>query len=149
MLVTTSDKQEYRNSVRDQLTSTIATIKDLKTKLDGQKAETEKLLADQKAQREALAGKEAEQQSILNKTQGDEAAYQQLVSNSQAQIAEARAVQATIYRRGTSTGGYNVFDSGLLSAYVTDSSHGSWNDSNCPISIYVYVFYWFGWKWWR
>lgn len=132
------DKQEYRNSVRDQLTSTIATIKDLKTKLDSQKAETEKLLADQKTQREALAGKEAEQQSILNKTQGEEAAYQQMIGNSQAQIAEARAVQATINRRGTSTGGFKVFDSGLLSAYVTDSSHGSWNDSNCPI-VYTYM----------
>jgi peptidoglycan hydrolase CwlO-like protein len=132
------DKQEYRNSVRDQLTSSITQIKDLKTKLDTQKADVQKVLAEQKSAKDSLVARENEQQNLLSKTNNDEASYQNLISSSQAQIAQARAVQATIYKRGTSTGGYNVFQSGLLSSYVTDPNYGSWNDSNCPIvNIYM------------
>lgn len=132
------DKQEYRNSVRDELTSTITEIKDLKQKLSTQKAEVERILAEQKTSRDTLAAKENEQQSILSKTQNNEAAYQSLISNSAAQIAAARATQAALNSRGTSTGGSKVFAGGLLPEYVTDSDYGSWNNNNCPI-VYTYM----------
>ena len=48
------DKQEYRNSVRDELTSTIKDIKDLKSKLDKQKTDVEAVLNQQKNSRDAL-----------------------------------------------------------------------------------------------
>lgn len=131
------DKQEYRNSVRDQLTSTIAEIKTLKEQLGVQKADVEKILAQQKSDRDSLAEKEAEQQSILNQTQNDESAFQALISSRSAEIAEARATQAALAQRGTSTGGFKVFSSGLLPAYVTDSQYGSWNNSNCQMVSYL------------
>ena len=98
------DKQEYQSSVRDQLTSTISKIKDLKTQLSKQKVDVEKVLADQKSQEAILIAKENEQQSLLTKTQGQEAGYQQLISDSQAQIAEAKATQILINARFNSNG---------------------------------------------
>ena len=127
------DKQEYRSSVRSELSSTISKVKDLKKTLDTKKAEVDKVLTDQKSQRDSLAAKEGEQNTLLQKTQGQEAGYQQLIAGSQAAIAEARAVQAALTNRGASTGGYKLVANGFLPNYVTDSRFGSWNDSNCPM----------------
>jgi len=128
------DKQEYRNSVRDQLTDTIKEIKDLKAKLDKQKTDVETILAEQKTARDSLVAKENEQQNLLARTQNNEAAYQSLIGSRSAQIAEARAMQALLNTRGTSTGGFKVFNSGILLAYVTDNNYGSWNNGNCAMN---------------
>lgn len=108
------DKQEYRNSVRDQLTSTIAEIKTLKTQLDDQKKSVETVLAQQNAQKEILVAKEAEQQSLLARTQGQEAAFQQLTaerSNEMAAVqAQQRAAIAALTNNGqNSAGGVGSF----------------------------------------
>ncbi len=103
------DKQEYRNSVRDQLTSTITEIKALKIKLDAQKKEVEQVLAQQKAQKDILVAKENEQQDVLNKTQGQESAYQQLSAQKSADMAavqeQQRAAIAALTNNGRNTSG--------------------------------------------
>lgn len=124
------DKQEYRSSVRNELTSTIGEIKNLKVQLDAQKADVVKVLAEQTAQRDALAAKENEQQTLLQKTQGQEAGYQQLIGDSRAQIAEAKATQAMMNTRFNSNGGYTLIDAGSLGGYP-------WNASNCPMWGYM------------
>jgi len=124
------DKQEYRNSVRDELTEKISSIKALKTKLETQKKEVAKVLSDQKSEKATLVAKQNEQQSLLDQTKGDEAKYQQLISDSEDQIAEARAIQAAIRARLNSTGGYVLIDSSQLSEYP-------WNSSNCPMWGYL------------
>jgi len=123
------DKQEYRNSVRDELTSTISKIKDLKKTLNTQKSDVEKVLADQKEQRSSLTAKQNEQQSLLDKTKGDEANYQQMIGNNQSAIAEAKATQALMNARFSSSGGYALIDTGSMSGYP-------WNESNCQMSGY-------------
>jgi surface antigen len=123
------NKQEYRNSIRDQLSSTIKTVKDLKSKLDAQQASVAKVLAEQKTARDSLVANENQQQALLNQTNNSEAAYQALIKNNAAQIAEARATQAAINARIHSSGGYVLIDAGSLSAYP-------WNSSNCPMSYY-------------
>jgi len=120
------DKQEYQTSVRNQLTSTIASIKDLKVQLDTQKVDLGKVLADQKSQQATLVAKENEQQSLLDKTHGQEANYQQMISNSQSTIDEARATQTLINARFNNNGGYTLVDGGSLVDYP-------WNASNCPM----------------
>lgn len=124
------DKQAYRSSVRNELTSKIGEIKDLKAKLVTQKADITKILNEQKAQRDDLAVKENEQASLLSKTQGEEAGYQQMISKSQADIAEAKATQALLNSRFNSGGGYKLIGSGSLGAYP-------WNNSNCAMSGYL------------
>jgi len=124
------DKQEYRNSVRDELTSTITKIKELKKSLTDQKAEVEKVLANQKAQRDSLVAKESEHQSLLNKTKGEEAGYQQLISDSKAKINEAKATQIMINSRFNSNGGYTLIDAGSMGGYP-------WGSSNCAMWGYL------------
>lgn len=124
------NKQEYRNTVKDQLSSTIKKVKDLKAQLTDQKTEVEKVLAQQKTARDALAAKEAEQANLLARTQNDEANYQGLIRDSQAQINEARATQAAIRARLNSSGGYTLIDTGSMGGYP-------WNAGNCPMVGYL------------
>ncbi|HCZ28419.1 TPA: CHAP domain-containing protein [Candidatus Saccharibacteria bacterium] len=124
------DKQEYQSSIRDQLTSTIKEIKSLKEKLEIQKKDVERVLADQKNSRKALAAKEAEQQSILAATKGQQSAYEQLSAKQKAEQSQIReAQQAAIAARIASTGGATVIASGADGAYP-------WNDSNCRMVGY-------------
>lgn len=107
------DKQEYRSAVRDQLTRTIGDIKTLKKKLEAQKIEAERILADQKNQRAVLASKEAEQQDLVNQTRGEEAAYQNLSADRTAKKAEVQrqqqaAIEAAMRRANGGSGGRAV-----------------------------------------
>lgn len=88
------DKQQYRNSVRDQLTSTIQSIKTLKTQLDQQKVDIEHTLTDSKNASQELISKEAEQTQLLTQTNGQETAYEQLSANKK--IEEAQLVKEQI-----------------------------------------------------
>ncbi len=124
------DKQEYRNSVKDELGSTIKKVKDLKTQLSGQKEEVTKVLALQTASRDALQAKESEQSSLLAKTQNDESKFQGLIKDSADQIAEAKRVQAVLAARTNSTGGFTLVDAGSLPDYP-------WNAGNCPMQGYL------------
>jgi surface antigen len=126
------DKQEYRTSVRDELSTTIATIKQLKEELETQKKEAERVLADQQAQRQVLVQKENEQAALLNQTRGQEAAYQQLSSAKNAEISKLRSQQAAeIAARARSTGGYTTLPG--------DGSRGGYPSlwANAPMNAYV------------
>lgn len=120
------DKQEYRNSVKDQLSATIKKVKDLREKLSTQRDQVDKVLAQQKDARDTLAAKESEQATLLAQTQNDEAKFQNMIKDSASQIAAARAAQAEMARRAGSSGGYTVVSSGSLGAY-TDL----WAPNNC------------------
>lgn len=100
------DKQEYRTSIRNELSTKVKEIKALKTQLEAQKKDTENILTDQKNQRDYLASKEAEQQSLISNTRGEEQAYQKLSEGSKAakrqlEIEQQAALAALL-------GGYNV-----------------------------------------
>ena len=124
------DKQEYRNSVRDQLTSTIAQIKDLKIQLDQQKVDVERVIGDENNSKAALVAKQGEQQTLLDQTQGQEAAYQQLAAASQARQNDVRAQQqAAIAAAIGSTGGATLLRGGAAGDYP-------WGSSNCPMTGY-------------
>jgi peptidoglycan hydrolase CwlO-like protein len=131
------NKQEFRNSIKKELSTTINRVRDLKTQLTTQKTEVETVLATQKTARDTLVAKESEQASLVAQTRNDEAAYQGLIQSSATQIAEARATQAALTKRTVSTGGYNLLSSGLLPAYVTAEAYGMWNNSNCAMSGYM------------
>lgn len=108
-------KQDQLTATSGQLQSSITTINKVKAELASQKADVEKVLADQKSQRDALAAKEAEQAQLLAATQNQESSYQNLISQTSAQIAQERANQAAANARanysnlasgGSSCGGY-------------------------------------------
>jgi surface antigen/peptidoglycan hydrolase CwlO-like protein len=123
------DKQEYRASVQDQLTKKIDTINKLKADLEKQKADVQKTLVNQQSSRDALAAKEQERQDILNKTQGQESAYQALASDRENKKLEVQkqqqaAIEAAMRRAGG--GGSVVTLPGTSGGYP-------WNDSNCYV----------------
>lgn len=102
------DKQEFRATVRDQLTETIAKIRELKRQLESQKKEIERVLAEQQFARNALAAKETEHQSLLNQTRGQEAAYQQLTASREQQKLQAQQAQQAAIRAAERRAGGNV-----------------------------------------
>lgn len=122
------NKQSYRGSIRDQLSSTIQTVKDLKAKLDKQKVDVEKVLNEQKAARDSLVAKENEQANLLAQTRNDEATYQSLIADSATQIAAAKAAQAALAARANSSGGYTLVSSGSLGAYTS-----LWAPNDCQM----------------
>ncbi len=72
------DKQQYRESIRSQLTTTIESVKALQAQLAQQQTDFGRTLTDGKNAHQQLAGKEAAQQALLVQTNGQEATYQQL-----------------------------------------------------------------------
>lgn len=101
------DKNTYQSSVKDKLNSTIQSIQTLKAQLETDQKSVEKVLSDQRAQQATLTAKQAEQQQLLSETQGNEAAYQQKVSQGQAQMAAIAAQQRAALQRVTGGGMYN------------------------------------------
>jgi len=79
------DKQEYRNSIRDQLVGTIKTIDAFKAQLDEQQLSVKRTLTDSQNARKALVSKEVEQKKLLDDTKGQEAEYQKLSKDKQAE----------------------------------------------------------------
>lgn len=122
------DKQEYRNSVKDELGSTIKKVKDLKASLTKKQKEVAKVLAEQKAARDDLRAKESEQATLLARTQNDESKYQGMISSNKKEIAKARAAQAAMQARANSSGGYSVVSSGSLGAYTS-----LWAPNSCSM----------------
>lgn len=102
------DKHEYRSAVSDKLTQTIDTINKLKAQLEADQKSVEKVLDDQKTQTAALAAKQAEQQQLLDQTRGEEAAYQQQVANTKAQMAQVAAQQRAALAAATNGGRNNA-----------------------------------------
>jgi peptidoglycan hydrolase CwlO-like protein len=99
------DKQEYRSSVRDQLNSLINDVKDIKAKLENDKKEVEKIMAELDLQNQQLGAVQADQQKLVNETRGEEAAYQQLVSSARDQMASVQSQQQAYYASLVAKGG--------------------------------------------
>lgn len=100
------DKQEYRTSIRNQLTTKISEIKALNLKLNAQKKSTENILSDQKSQRDYLALKEDEHQGLIDQTKGQESAYQDMARSANSEISQLRSLQAAeLAARAKSKGG--------------------------------------------
>jgi len=137
------DKQEYRNSIRDELSSTITKVKTLKAELDTQKIAVEKVLDQQKAQRAVLVTKEAEQSNLLAQTQGQEAAYQQLASKKTADLAAVQAQQRAAIAALTNNGQNTAGAAGSFQYRSYSGNQGacgggypsSW--CNAPLDAYV------------
>lgn len=130
------DKQEYRSALRDTLTSTIDQINRDKVALEKKKAETEKVLADQKSQREALVAKEQERAQLLADTRGQEDGYRALVGQRDAQISQLQQQQAAEIaaraRQASSRGGGSYTAS-------SDGSNGGYPSAwaNAPMNAFV------------
>jgi len=115
-------RQAQQDAVKRQSKTVASDVKQTKEDLERQKKELETVLADQESKRASLAGKEAEQASLLNYTKGQEAEYQRLIGERQEEIANLREQQNILNGR---YGNINIVD--------TISGDYPWNESNCPM----------------
>ena len=107
------DKQEYRNSIRDDLKLSIDEIKKLKDELVVKRNEIKVVLDEQRASRDELASKERTTQTLLEQTQGQEQAYQRILNETnqrmqdlQKEYERARQAWTGGYITTGGTGGY-------------------------------------------
>lgn len=122
------DKQEYRSSISNGLQRALERIRTLKAQLEQQKIDTERVLGDQKNARAALVVKENEQADLLARTQNDEAAFQRLSADAQAEKEKvAAAQQAEIRRRYAGGGG------GSLIAGSSLGNYAAWVGGDCYV----------------
>ncbi len=123
------DKQEFRSSVRDQLTEKIATITQLKKDLEKQKTDVQRTLADQTNAKQALVAKETERNTILAQTQGQESAYQQISADRESQKLKVQQQQQAAIEAAIRAAG------GGRSGVVLPGTSGGypWNSSNCYV----------------
>lgn len=117
------DQQNYRSSIQDSLSKTIDQINTLKKKLIKSQQDVKTVMDQQTSQKAQLAAKESEQQDLVNKTRGDEAAYQQLAANAQSQMESAAAQQRAYYASLQAQGGGG--DSGVVGNFVYDNWSGN------------------------
>lgn len=108
------DKQEYRSSVRDQLSEAITEIKRIRNQLESDKKAVEKIISQLEAQNNQLASQESNQRQLVNETRGQEAAYQKLVGSAKSQIASAAAAQRAYYAALLASGSGN---SGVVGSF--------------------------------
>lgn len=126
------DKQSYRESVRDNLSKTIDTINALKKQLEEDKISVERVLLDQKNQRDLLAAKEAEQAQLVAQTRGEEAAYQQLSAKKSQEVGQLERQQAEANRRAMQSSGVGNIPAGTPGG---GGYPGYW--AHAPINAYV------------
>ena len=126
------DKQSYREGIRDKLTSTIDEIKKLKKQLESDKKDVERVLLDQKNQRDLLASKESEQANLVAQTRGEEAAYQNLSAQKNKDVENLRAAQAEANRRALQSSGFGSVPAGVAGG---GGYPGVW--ANAPLDAYV------------
>lgn len=88
------DKQQYRDSIKNEISTTVTKINELKLKLKGQKEKVDALIKDQQNQRADLAESRSEQNELLSYNQSQQADFNQKSKANEARIAELRRLQA-------------------------------------------------------
>ncbi len=87
------NQQQYQDSIKDKIQSSLTSIETLKKQLDDQKTQIAQILQDEKGQQQQVAVLNQQAQDLLSSTRGQEAAYAQQVSSSNAKISSLKAQQ--------------------------------------------------------
>ena len=105
-----AEKQSRLDAVETQINYSAQNIKSLKEKLEAQKIEVDRVLEDEKAERQEIAAKRQEQTDLVTKYQNDAAAYSEEAEAARKIQAEEIAAEIAKYN---STG--TIVDSGINS----------------------------------
>ncbi len=117
------DKQEYRDRIKENISSTMDEIERLKKQLDDQRKEVTKILDEQKTLRASLDEKNAEAGAKLASINQDKAVFDGQVRERASEVRALIAQQAAIERaRNAWTGGY-----------ITTGGTGGYPWANAPI----------------
>lgn len=84
------DQQEYLERLKVTVQDSANQVKEIKKSIEAEKLKQEELQEKQQAQKAVLDERRAEQQQLLNETQGSEARYQAIVGDLKSQLEEAQ-----------------------------------------------------------
>lgn len=126
------DEITNAEAAQEDIIGKIKEIERLKKKLESDKKDVERVLLDQKNQRDLLASKEREQAKLLADTRGEEAAYQSLSTKRAQDISSLRAQQAEENRRAMQGIGFGSIPSGTPGG---GGYPGAW--AFAPLDAYV------------
>lgn len=127
------DRQTRQSAISDGISKSVDQIQETKAQLQKQKKQVEVVIKQQNAQKRDLAASQAEQQQLLDETQGQEAKFQELTAQTNAQIEQLKKEQAeeiarrlaANFKAGTGPacgGGYPAF----LCNYAKDAKVDPW-----------------------
>lgn len=88
------DKQQYQETVRSKIKTTVDKVTQLKLDLNTQKETLEKLIAEQKVIQDQLAVQRAEQDRLLALNQGQQSALDSEIKANKGKVVQLRAEQA-------------------------------------------------------
>ena len=125
------DKQEYRDRIKDNISSTMDEIERLKKQLDDQKKEVTRILEEQKTLRGTLDQKNAEAGSRLAAINQDKAQFDGQVKALSKEIASLRAQQIAANAKFIGNAGSGVNCGGGYPGHAV-SSFGRWG-CNYPL----------------
>ena len=102
------DKQQYRNSVKDKIKTTLDRITALKLELNAKKEKVEQLIQEDKVLQGQVAIQKTEQNRLLSLNQTEQAAYNQQISDNKGKIQDLKRQQVLenirLFGNGTSAG---------------------------------------------
>lgn len=133
------DSMSQQAAMQSKLTETVDEINRLKKKLEKQRVDVKRELANQKSQKAQLAAKESEKQKLIEETKGEESAYRERAERNNAHIDQLRAAQAEENRRAAAAAmrqsGGNALGSIPAGAPGGGGYPGVW--ANAPLDAYV------------
>ncbi len=118
---------QYLNAIKNKINSNLKKIDQLKQELNAKQGQLNALAGQQKATYDQIASQRAEQQSILARTQGEEANYKTVAAEDNKKIASLRQQQAAVVASYSSnvtyggTGGYPWANVNPFPSFVIDS----------------------------
>ena len=123
------DNLEYQSSVKDSLTQKVGEIKQRKKELEQKRDAVKKVLEDQKVSEKQKQDKINEQNSLLEKTKGEEAEYKKYAQEQSAQKAKLqeeqnRIIQQEAQRFLRSGSSVDLGSGGVGSSYPWGSNWG-------------------------
>jgi surface antigen len=120
-------QSQYLNAIKNKINSNLKKIDQLKQELNAKQGQLNALAGQQKATYDQIASQRAEQQSILARTQGEEANYKAVAAEDNKKIASLRQQQAAVIASYSSnvsyggTGGYPWANVNPFPSFVVDS----------------------------
>lgn len=95
------NEQEYLGQLQSAVKQSTDKVIKLKRQIEAEKLEQEALLLKQEQQRAVVDAKRAEQQQLLDQTQGEESRYRTVVAQQLAELEEAEAELAALLAAGS------------------------------------------------
>jgi surface antigen len=135
------DKEEYRQTVQDQLNSAITEIGVLEAQLQQQKQQLDIVVSTEQHQNQQIVSAQTQQQQMLSYNQGQQAAYNQQIQDNDSQIATLVAEQIAANRKlvgtgtvdfsGTCGGSYPATAQGYYGPWGCNYAHSSDDVPGC------------------